>query len=95
MLTLDSMIEDAVRQSIEQQGGAMVLALEPDIAADIIGAVRLATAAVTAPKVILTSGDVRRPLRILLEAELPGVTVLAPHELSAGTLIQSTGRISV
>ena len=95
VLTLDSMIEDAVRQSIEQHGGAMVLALEPDIAADIIGAVRLATAAVAAPKVILTSGDVRRPLRILLEAELPGVTVLAPHELSAGTLIQSTGRISV
>ena len=95
VLTLDSMIEDAVRQAVEQQGGAMVLALEPDIAADIIGAVRLATAAVAAPKVILTSGDVRRPLRILLQAELPGVTVLAPHELSAGTLIQATGRISV
>ncbi len=95
VLTLDAMIEDAVRQSIEQHGGATVLALEPDIAADIIGAVRVATTPPAAPKVILTSGDVRRPLRILLEAELPGVTVLAPHELSAGTLIQSSGRISV
>ncbi len=95
VLTLDGMIEDAVRQSVEQQAGANVLALEPDIAADIINAVRTAVAAADAPKVILTSSDVRRPLRSLLETELPDVAVLAPHELSPGTMIQSNGRISV
>lgn len=95
VLTLDGMIEDAVRQSVEQQAGANVLALEPDIAADIINAVRTAVGAADAPKVILTSSDVRRPLRSLLETELPDVAVLAPHELSPGTMIQSTGRISV
>jgi type III secretion protein V len=95
VLTLDSMIEDAVRQSVETQNNVTVLALEPDIATDIIGAVRQAISADGSPRIILTSGDIRLPLRSLLETELPDVTVLAAHELSPGTLVQSSGRISI
>ncbi|MGE0550906.1 MAG: FHIPEP family type III secretion protein [Kofleriaceae bacterium] len=91
--TIDSMIEDALRTSIDRRGGAQVLALEPAIAADIVAAVR--TNLGTGPAVILTSGDVRRHLRSLLEPELPDVAVLAAHELQPGTEIRAAGRITV
>jgi type III secretion protein V len=94
VFTLDGLIEDAVRTSIDRRDGQAVLALEPDIAQDILRAVREATAD-TADGVILTSGDVRRHLRALLAAELPHLAVLAPHELPAGTSVKATARITV
>jgi type III secretion protein V len=94
VFTLDSLIEDAVRTSIDRRDGQAVLALEPDIAQDILRAVREATAEIE-DGVILTSGDVRRHLRALLAAELPHLAVLAPHELPAGTSVKATARITV
>jgi type III secretion protein V len=94
VFTLDSLIEDAVRTSIDRRDGQAVLALEPDIAQDILRAVREATSDVK-DGVILTSGDVRRHLRGLLAAELPHLAVLAPHELPAGTSVKATARITV
>jgi type III secretion protein V len=91
--TVDAMIEDAVRSSIDRQGGAAVLALEPAIAQDIVAAVRTQLGA--RPAVILTSGDVRRHLRALLEPELPDVAVLSAHELAPGTTVHTAGRIEV
>jgi type III secretory pathway component EscV len=91
--TVDAMIEDAVRGAIDRSGGAAVLALEPAIAQDIIAAVRKRLG--TGPAVILTSGDVRRHLRGLLEPELPAVAVLAAHELLPGIAVQTAGRIEV
>ena len=91
--TVDAMIEDAVRSSIERRDGAAALALEPAIAQDIVAAVKAKLG--TAPAVILTSGDVRRHLRALLEPELPEVAILATHELAPGTAIHTAGRIEV
>jgi type III secretory pathway component EscV len=91
--TVDSMIEDAVRSSIERRDGATALAIEPAIAHDIVAAAKAALG--TRPAVILTSGDVRRHLRALLEPELPDVAILAAHELAPGTAIQTAGRIEV
>jgi type III secretion protein V len=88
--TVDAMIEDALRSSVERGATGAVLALEPAIAADIVAAVRAA-----APAVILTSADVRRHLRAVLEAELPGIAVVAAHELQPGTALRTTGRIEV
>jgi type III secretion protein V len=93
VFTLDAMIEDAVRGAIDRRDGAAVLALEPAIAHDIIAAVRARVG--DGPGVILASGDVRRHLRGLLEPELPDITVLAAHELSPGTAVQTSGRIEV
>ena len=45
--------------------------------------------------VVLASGDVRRHLRTVLEPELPGVAVVAPHELSSGVTVRAKGRIEV
>jgi len=91
--TVDAMIEDAVRSAVDRREGAQVLALEPAIALDIVAAVR--TALGTGPGVILTSGDVRRHLRGLLEPELPEIAVLAAHELAPGTQVRTAGRITV
>ncbi|MGN6111009.1 MAG: FHIPEP family type III secretion protein, partial [Kofleriaceae bacterium] len=100
--TVDAMIEDAVRSAIDRREGAQVLALEPAIAQDIVAAVRDKLGAPTgdpagdpAGAVILTSGDIRRHLRSLLEAELPHVAILAAHELAPGTAVQTAGRIEV
>ena len=94
VLTIDGLIEDALRSSLDRRDGQVVLALEPDIAQDIVRAVRAATAS-SQTGVILVSGDVRRHLRTLLAPELPQVTVLAPHELPAGTAVKATARITV
>ncbi|HEX2688934.1 MAG TPA: hypothetical protein VHN14_20065, partial [Kofleriaceae bacterium] len=75
------------------EGGAAVLALEPAIAHDIIAAVRTTLGA--GPAVILTSSDVRRHLRALLEPELPDIAILAAHELAPGIAIHTAGRIEV
>jgi type III secretion protein V len=91
--TIDALIEDAVRGGLDRAGGVPVLALEPELARDIVTAARKALGA--APAVLLTSGDIRRPLRQLLEAELPDVAVLAPHELAPGVIVVAAGRIQV
>jgi type III secretion protein V len=92
VFTVDAMIEDAVRTSIDRRDGAQILALEPAIAHDIVTAVK---AKLPDGGVILASGDVRRHLRMLLEPELPGVAVLAAHELAPNTTVRTSGRIEV
>jgi len=93
VFTVDAMIEEAVRTSIERRDGAQILALEPAIAADIVTAVRAKLA--DGKGVILASGDIRRHLRALLEPELPEVAVLAAHELAPHTTVRTSGRIEV
>ncbi|HTJ46062.1 MAG TPA: flagellar biosynthesis protein FlhA [Kofleriaceae bacterium] len=87
--TVDAMIEDAVRSSID----GSVLALEPALARDIVTAVKSKLG--DAGGIVLTSGDIRRHMRALIEPELPDVAVLAPHELSPGVVVRAAGRIEV
>jgi type III secretion protein V len=89
--TVDGMIEDALRSAVDRRDGATILALEPAIAQDIIAAVK----AKLSDGVILTSSDVRKHLRSVLEPELPNVAVIAAHELSVGTAVTTIGRIEV
>jgi type III secretion protein V len=89
--TVDAMIEDAVRSAVDRRDGIAVLALEPAIAQDIVAAVK----SKVSDGVILTSSDVRKHLRSVLEPELPNVTVIAAHELSVGTAVTTIGRIEV
>jgi type III secretion protein V len=89
--TVDAMIEDAVRSAVDRRDGEQILALEPAIAQDIVTAVR----AKVQRGVILTSSDVRKHLRSVLEPELPDVAVIAAHELTAGTAVTTIDRIEV
>ena len=91
---LDSMIEETVREAIRKTDSGSHLALEPELSRDIFRAVERAVAGVVSP-VILTTGDIRRHLRGLLEAEQPQVAVLAYEELTPETKLLTLGRISV
>jgi len=91
---LDSMIEETVREAIRITSAGSHLALEPELSGDIIRAVKRTVAEVASP-VILTTGDIRRHLRGLLESEQPQIAVLAYQELLPEAKLQTLGRISV
>jgi type III secretion protein V len=91
---LDSMIEETMREAIHKTATSAHLALEPELSNDIVRAVKNAVADVASP-VLLTTGDIRRHLRGLLEAEQPQVAVLAYQELTPEVKLQTLGRICV
>jgi type III secretion protein V len=91
---LDSMIEETVREAVRKAGASCYLALEPELSGDILAAVKRTVADVASP-VILTSGEIRRHLRGLLESEQPQVAVLSYRELTPEAKLQTLGRISV
>jgi type III secretion protein V len=91
---LDAMIEETVREAIRKTATGAHLALEPELSHDIVRAVGSAVADVASP-VLLTTGDIRRHLRSLLESEQPQVAVLAHQELMPEAKLHTLGRISV
>ena len=76
---------------VAADGGA-IIALEPDLARDLVAAVR---AHMGERGVLLASSDIRRHLKTVLDPELPDVAVVAPHELTAGITVAPQGRIDV
>jgi type III secretion protein V len=91
---LDSMIEETVREAIRKSATGAHLALAPELSDDIVQAIKNAVADVASP-VLLTTSDVRRHLRGLLEAEQPQVAVLAYQELMPEATLHTLGRISI
>jgi type III secretion protein V len=95
---LDPQIEEAIRTSIKRTAAGTFLALEPDIAQDIVQAVKAECGHLppTAQRpIILTSMDIRRYVRKLLEYEFnPPFSVVSYQELSPELNIQPVARIS-
>ena len=95
---LDPQIEEAIRSSIKRTSQGTHLALEPDIAQEIVQAVKNECGHLppTAQRpVILTSMDIRRYVRKLLEFEFnPPFSVVSYQELSAELNVQPVARIS-
>jgi type III secretion protein V len=95
---LDPQIEDAIRSSIKRTSAGTHLALEPDIAQEIVQAVKNECGHLppTAQRpVILTAMDIRRYVRKLLEYEFnPPFSVVSYQELSPELNIQPVARIS-
>ncbi|HCF61195.1 MAG TPA: EscV/YscV/HrcV family type III secretion system export apparatus protein [Myxococcales bacterium] len=96
---LDPQIEEAIRGAIKHTSAGSHLALEPDLAQEIISAVRHECGHLppTAQRpVILTAMDVRRYVRKLLEYEfMPPFSVVSYQELSPELNIQPIARISL
>jgi type III secretion protein V len=96
---LDPQIEEAVRGSIKRTSAGTHLALEPDIAQEIVQAVKNECGHLppTAQRpVILTAMDIRRYVRKLLEYEFnPPFSVVSYQELSPDLNIQPVARISI
>jgi type III secretion protein V len=95
---LDPQIEEAIRGANKRTATGTHLALEPDIAQEIVQAVKgeCGNLPPTAQRpVILTSMDIRRYVRKLLEFEFnPAFSVVSYQELSPDLNIQPVARIS-
>jgi len=96
---IDPQIEEAIRGAIKHTSAGSHLALEPDLAQEIISAVRHECGHLppTAQRpLILTAMDVRRYVRKLLEYEfMPPFSVVSYQELSPELNIQPVARISL
>jgi type III secretion protein V len=95
---LDPQIEEAIRGSIKRTSAGTHLALEPELAQEIVQAVKSECGHLPPSAqrpVILTAMDIRRYVRKLLEFEFnPPFSVLSYQELAPDLNIQPVARIS-
>ncbi|MDR1458548.1 MAG: type III secretion system export apparatus subunit SctV [Puniceicoccales bacterium] len=95
---LDPSVEDVVRKAIRQTSAGSYLALEPDTAKQIVHKVKEEIGDFSRESnrpVLLTSMDIRRYVRKLIELELYELPVLSHQELTEEITIQPLGRISL
>jgi len=91
-------IEDMIRTSIVAQAQGSYLALEPEMAQEILNAIRHELGQMppnSRQPVLLTTQDIRRFLRKLIEVEFYEVAVMSYQELSMDFRVQPIGRISL
>jgi flagellar biosynthesis protein FlhA len=93
-LLLDLEAEEAVRGALRSSGEGVVLALEPELADALLASVDKEMEAHKAP-VILTSPELRRHVRRLVEGEHPRLPVLAYPELAADVEVDQVGTIRI
>ena len=95
---LDPQTEETIRKSIRQTSGGSFLALDPATSKKLVEEIK-AKAGGAVPRertpVLLTSMDIRRFLRKLVELEMPDLPVLSHQELTEEINIQPLGRIGL
>ena len=95
---LDQDLEDTVRNGIRQTSAGAYLALDPMITAKFVEKVKNTVGKIghlDQKPVIITSMDIRRYVRRLLEAEVYELAVLSHQELTEEITVQPLGRISL
>ena len=91
-------VEDAVRGAIRQTSGGSYLALDPNVSKRMLESVKRVVGDLSAAAqrpVLLTSMDIRRYLRKLLEQDLYELPVLSYQELTNEINIQPLARIDL
>jgi type III secretion protein V len=95
---LEPSVEEIIRKAIRQTSAGSFLAVEPATAKAIVDKVKSKLGDVVARDrmpVLLTSMDVRRYTRKLIELEIPDLAVLSHQELTDDINIQPLGRIDL
>ncbi len=97
---LDPHIEDLVKDSIRSTEKGNYLALDPEITQELIEAVGKEIASHpfppgAKPPVILTTAEVRRYFRKIIELEFPQLSVVSYQELSENLRIQPIARVQL
>lgn len=95
---LDESLEESIRKAVRQTSAGAYLALEPRIVKSFLDSVRSNVGNLSEGNqrpVLLTSLDVRRYTRKLVEQEFPELPVLSHQELTEEITVQPMGRISV
>jgi type III secretion protein V len=93
---LDQEVEEIIRKAIRKTGASNYLVLEPTVSRSILEVIKTQVGDAvrqTLPPVLLTSMDVRRYVRKLLETEIKTLPVLSYQELTTEIAIQPLGRI--
>jgi type III secretion protein V len=93
----DQDVEETVRKAIRQTSGGSYLALEPQASKKIVESIKAEVGDITqsAQKpILLTSMDIRRYIRKLIEMDLYELQVLSYQELTPEITIQPLGRIT-
>jgi type III secretion protein V len=93
-LVLSPDIEGHLRQAVRTVGNSQQLSLDPPFAAELVASVGAAVAQSGVP-LVLTSIEVRRHLRKLIEVEHFDVAVLSFHELVPTLQLDVAGQIDV
>jgi type III secretion protein V len=94
---LSPAIEDQVRAAIRQTSGGSYLTLEPAASKKIVSAVRTVVgepSKAAQKPVLLTSMDIRRYVRKMIEPDMPDLAVLSYQELTPDVNIQPLARIA-
>jgi type III secretion protein V len=92
-LVLDGLVSDAIGDGVVRGGNGTQLALEPDLARDILTAVARATAG--GARVLVTSSRIRRFARALVADRFPDLQVVSYDELLPEIQIEPAGRVTV
>lgn len=87
-------LEKLIRDSIRVIDGDERLALQPDVARELVSAIA-ATGAETNATALVTSFEIRRAVRKLIEPDLFELPVLAFNELTATAQIEVVGQIGL
>jgi type III secretion protein V len=95
---LEPDVEETVRKAIRQTSGGSFLALDPNTTKRFVSAVKQsvgdASQSVQKP-VLLSSMDVRRYIKKLIDIELPTLPVLSYQELTEEITIQPLAKVSI
>ena len=98
LFTLDREVEDVVAEAIQPSDQGSYLAIEPNIAQQIITAIRSTADRCSmsgAQPVLLASPSIRRHVRKLIERYVPQLAVLSHNEIPQNVKIQSMGVVSI
>ncbi|WP_067584804.1 type III secretion system export apparatus subunit SctV [Endozoicomonas ascidiicola] len=95
---LDQDVEDTIRSGIRQTSAGSYLALDPSTSAQFVENVKNSVGKIghlEHKPVLITSMDIRRYVRKLLELEIYDLAVLSHQELTEEITVQPLGRISL
>ena len=98
MVLLQPDVEDTVRKAVRQTSSGAYLALAPETSAAFLAALHRETDAALKRKqtpVLLTSMDIRRYVRRLIEQEFYDLPVLSYQELTPEITTQPIARIKL
>lgn len=98
LITLDREVEDIIAEAIQPSDQGSYLAIEPNVAQQIITSIRSMSERCGmsgAQPVLLASPSIRRHVRKLIERFVPHLAVLSHNEIPQNVKIQSLGVVSI
>lgn len=94
-LAVDPDLEDLVEAGVEDLPEGQVVGMSDEDRARVVAACEAAVAKSTATVLVVEHSPVRRPLRSIIERQLPHVAVLSYDELPREVTVKNTGTVSL